>query len=731
MLVELLAPGGNYESVIAAINAGADAVYTGGELFGARANANNLSEDELISAIQYSHLFNRKIYLTVNTLVKDNEIKEKLYNYLLPLYTNGLDAVIVQDIGVLLFIKEKFPGMHIHASTQMTIFGDLTVEYLKKLGVSRIVTPRELSLNEISDIHQKTNLEIESFVHGALCYCYSGQCFLSSFIGGRSGNRGQCAQPCRMEYDVILNGKVLNKKNEKYVLSPKDICTLKILPEVIESGVYSLKVEGRMKKPEYVAGVVSIYRKYVDLYLKTQENSQIRYKVEQSDLQKLWGLFNRNGFNESYFKQHNGRNMISLKKPSFRLENTEYISYIREKYLKERKKYLLDATVVIKENYPIEISTTINHKKVVAQGQVPFIAENKPITKETVIKQLSKLGNTDFKFRSLSINIDGNLFVPVGALNNLRRDFIEKTYNEIIVKYNRTIEETEGKNILFEQKDSLEINNYNDNDGKYDFVAMVSNKKQLNVVLSFKEISKVYLEEFLFSNDISDIIEQCKRVKKEVYLAMPYVFRKQDVKKFNAKFGEALKNFDGFLIRNIEEYFYLKEKKMETLYVFDYNVYAYNSISKKYYCDNHITTTSPLELNYAELRERGCEGENFVAYGYIPTMISANCCLKTVDNCRKNNDIYGIKDRLNNIFNIKCVCDYCYNLMYNCKPLSLLGYRDNINKLSPQTIRLNFTIESQDEVKNIAKDYIDSFLYNKNIIDKTDSTRGHFKRGVL
>ena len=170
---------------------------------------------------------------------------------------------------------------------------------------------------------------------------------------------------------------------------------------------------------------------------------------------------------------------------------------------------------------------------------------------------------------------------------------------------------------------------------------------------------------------------------------------------------------------------------METLYVFDYNVYAYNSISKKYYCDDHITTTSPLELNYAELRERGCGGENFVAYGYIPTMISANCCLKTVDNCRKSNDIYGIKDRLNNIFNIKCVCDYCYNLMYNCKPLSLLGYRDNINKLSPQTIRLNFTIESQDEVKNIAKDYIDSFLYNKNIIDKTDSTRGHFKRGVL
>ena len=730
MEVELLAPGGSFESVIAAYNAGADAVYTGGLMFGARAGANNLTTEELIEALEYAHVHDRKLYLTVNTLLKDKEIETELYDYLLPLYENGLDAVIVQDIGVFKFIRDNFPLMHIHASTQMTIFGKDTVAFLKDLGASRIVTPREFSLKEIEDIKNDTRLkdmEIESFVHGALCYCYSGQCFMSSYIGGRSGNRGRCAQPCRMEYDVLKDGKVLNPGNNKYVLSPKDICTLKILPEIIKSGVYSLKIEGRMKKTEYITGVVSIYRKYLDMYLNIPD----KYNVDENDIKKLADLFNRNGFNESYFKQHNGRNMISLKKPSFRLENTEYISYIREKYLKERKKYLLDATVVIKENYPIEISTTINHKKVVAQGQVPFIAENKPITKETVIKQLSKLGNTDFKFRSLSINIDGNLFVPVGALNNLRRDFIEKTYNEIIVKYNRTIEETEGKNILFEQKDSLEINNYNDNDGKYDFVAKVSNKKQLNVVLSFKEISKVYLEEFLFSNDISDIIEQCKRVKKEVYLAMPYVFRKQDVKKFNAKFGEALKNFDGFLIRNIEEYFYLKEKKMETLYVFDYNVYAYNSISKKYYCDNHITTTSPLELNYAELRERGCEGENFVAYGYIPTMISANCCLKTVDNCRKNNDIYGIKDRLNNIFNIKCVCDYCYNLMYNCKPLSLLGYRDNINKLSPQTIRLNFTIESQDEVKNIAKDYIDSFLYNKNIIDKTDSTRGHFKRGVL
>lgn len=268
MKVELLAPGGSYETVIAALNAGADAVYTGGEKFGARANADNLTIEQLKSVIDYAHLHGRKIYLTINTLLKENEIKKELYDYLEPLYVHGLDAVIVQDYGVLEFVRKYFPQLHVHASTQMTILGELTVKELKNKGVTRIVTPRELSIPEIKKIKENCDIEIESFVHGALCYCYSGQCLLSSYIGGRSGNRGRCAQPCRMEYDVVKNGKVLNPGDSKYVLSPKDICTLKILPDIIESGVYSLKIEGRMKKPEYTAGVVSIYRKYIDLYLQ-------------------------------------------------------------------------------------------------------------------------------------------------------------------------------------------------------------------------------------------------------------------------------------------------------------------------------------------------------------------------------------------------------------------------------------------------------------------------------
>ena len=260
--VEILSPAGSYESLKAAIAAGADAVYIGGSRFGARAFANNLQEDKLLEAIDYVHLYGRKIYLTVNTLLKEKELQEELYEYLLPYYRQGLDAVIVQDIGVLQFVKEHFPDLPIHASTQMTITNALGAKMLEELGVERVVTARELQIDEVAEINRQTNVEIESFVHGTLCYCYSGQCLYSSLIGGRSGNRGQCAQPCRLPYNVG------NDKETQYIMSLKDMCTLEYIPELVEAGIYSFKIEGRMKKPEYVALVTAMYRKYVDLYLE-------------------------------------------------------------------------------------------------------------------------------------------------------------------------------------------------------------------------------------------------------------------------------------------------------------------------------------------------------------------------------------------------------------------------------------------------------------------------------
>lgn len=716
MSVELLAPGGNYESVIAAINAGADAVYTGGDLFGARANAQNLTLEELYNAIDYAHLFGKKIYLTVNTLIKDKEIEEQLFQYILPLYEHGLDAVIVQDMGVLLFIKENFPGLHIHASTQMTIAGNLTVQELEKLGVSRIVTPRELSIDEIKLIHESTNVEIESFVHGALCYCYSGQCFLSSFIGGRSGNRGQCAQPCRMEYNVIENGRILNEGNNKYVLSPKDICTLKILPDIIEAGVYSLKIEGRMKKPEYVAGVVSIYRKYIDMYF-TNKNG---YSVDEKDIKLLADLFNRNGFSESYYYQHNGKEMISLKKPAFRMENTEFVASLNEKYIGEKKKYPLDISVFIEENSPIRISTEVNGKQITEYGESPQIAEKRPITKDIVLKQMSKLGNTDFKLNSMNIQMSDNVFVTVGYLNQLRRQFIDKVKENILSDYSRkSIEQKKYTKLVYNNSD-LCIN------------VLISNINQLKFIIKNRNVKRIYIEEFAINKgNITDIVNQIHCEEKEIFLAMSYMFRENDKKIFYEKFQDVLSKFDGFLIRNIEQYYNLNKKYMENEVIFDYNVYAYNSRAKDFYFNKGIITTVPLELNYHELKKRGCAKEEFIVYGYMPAMISAGCSLKTCGQCSQSDRMYEIKDRLNNKFKTKCVCDYCYNIMYNCKPLSLLKYKSEINSLKVESVRLNFTLETGKQVEDILNDYVAAFINNKNIADNTDSTRGHFKRGVL
>ncbi len=329
--VEILAPAGSLDICKAVINAGADAVYLGGNLFGARAFAGNLNEQQVIEAIEYAHLRGKSIYLTVNTLLKNNELEEQLLNYIMPYYKAGLDAVIVQDMGVFKKIHDFFPDMPIHASTQMTITGSYGARLLKKMGATRVVLARELTLSEIASIHQSCDIEIEGFVHGALCYCYSGQCLLSSMNGTRSGNRGRCAQPCRLDYQVMqpltndkltdnrslqkntLQYQMINDKEHVYALSPKDICTLKILPDIIEAGVYALKIEGRMKNVTYAAGVTAMYRKYVDMYLC---NGTTGYEVSQEDIHYLMDIYNRGAFTTGYYNSIKGKDMMSVTRPN-------------------------------------------------------------------------------------------------------------------------------------------------------------------------------------------------------------------------------------------------------------------------------------------------------------------------------------------------------------------------------------------------------------------------------
>ena len=329
---ELLAPAGNYACFLAAVNAGADAVYLAGKQYGARAAADNFDEDELVSAIRYAHLFERRVYLTVNTLLKDDEL-EGLAAYLEPYVKAGLDAVIVQDLGVLSVIRREFPGLAVHCSTQMTITDEWGVRLAKELGAMRVVPAREMTLTEIRRMKQICpDMEIECFIHGAMCYCYSGQCLMSSLIGGRSGNRGACAQPCRLPYDVewqempatgplkqsdMAGARCSNHAGERgiYPLSLKDLCTVRMIPELIGAGIDSFKIEGRMKNPEYCAGVTAVYRAVIDRYFAEGEAAQ---GVTAEELELLSGLYIRSGIGEGYYRGQTGRQMLTPDKPGYR-----------------------------------------------------------------------------------------------------------------------------------------------------------------------------------------------------------------------------------------------------------------------------------------------------------------------------------------------------------------------------------------------------------------------------
>ena len=324
--VELLAPAGNAEAFYGAIHAGADAIYLGGSRFGARAYAENFSEEELVACIRYAHLFQRKVYLTVNTLVKESEFSG-LYEYVLPYYRAGLDGVIVQDMGVFAYLREHFPGMELHGSTQMTITGEYGAAFLKEQGACRVVPARELSLAEIRRIKEVTGLEIECFIHGAMCYCYSGQCLFSSILGGRSGNRGRCAQPCRLPYTTGKHPK------ECYPLSLKDMCTIEYIPELLEAGIDSFKIEGRMKKPEYAAGVTAIYRKYIDRYYADSKAPQ---KISAADMHTLSCLYIRSERQDGYYHKHNGGEMVTLDSPAYSGSDETLLQNIRKEHLEHR-----------------------------------------------------------------------------------------------------------------------------------------------------------------------------------------------------------------------------------------------------------------------------------------------------------------------------------------------------------------------------------------------------------
>lgn len=821
--IEILAPAGSYESLVAAINAGCDAVYIGGTKFGARAYANNLTEEDLLKAIDYAHLHNKKIYLTINTLLKEEEVEQELYSYLLNYYEQGIDAVIVQDMGVMNFIHKYFYDLPIHASTQLSLTMAEGVDVLSELGVTRLVTSRELSLLEIKSISENTDLEIESFVHGALCYCYSGQCLMSSMLGGRSGNRGRCAQPCRMPYTLVEEGKVISNNEEKYLLSPKDICTLHLIPDLIEAGIHSFKIEGRMKKPEYTALVVSVYRKYVDLYLELGSYSYQEYltknkKAFEQDVMMLMDLYNRGGFTSGYYENHNGKDMMANKRPNhsgvlvgkvistkginasiktiedvnsqdileirtnddeayeytikdssykgdvirtnyltkykvrpgqevYRTKNAKLIADIRELYLKDEIKIPVVGEVKAKLGLPISLILSTRGISVTTYGDEVLVALKQPISKDNIFNQISKINNTSFVFESLTIVNDDNIFIPVAKLNQLRREAINNLTMKIVEEYRRekrTIQRSDIPKRSIEDK-TIEGNNKKEVKLEDTCISVHLIKlEQLYEVVNDKDVDSIYLDTSAIEfSDIAAVSNLVASNNKQFYLVLPHIFRKETYDSFFEN-KDILTNPDitGFVIKNVEEYNFItkdlldeadldKEKRL----ILDYNVYTMNNESKEFWRSKGINHfTAAVELNYQELRRLGCYDSDVIVYGHLPLMVSAQCLIKNTKLCtRKGSDTY-LEDRYNKKFYVINHCKYCYNTIYNGSPISLLNNMDEVKKLTPKCIRLDFTVEDNNEMKTIIQAFVSEFKYKGQIkkqdIEISDYTKGHFKRGI-
>lgn len=735
---ELLSPAGSLEICKAVLNAGADAVYLGGDKFGARAFAKNFTQNDIQEALDFAHMRGKKIFLTVNTLLKNKEIETELFSYLKPLYAHGLDAVIVQDYGVFQFIHRNFPELALHASTQMSVSNVSGAKFLMEHGAERIVTARELSRLEIRRIYDETGVEIESFIHGALCYCYSGQCLMSSMLGGRSGNRGRCAQPCRLAYQVTdERGNLLHKK-EKYPLSLKDLCTISQLPQLCESGIYSFKIEGRMKKLEYAAGVTSVYRKYLDLYESCPEH----YRVEDADMERLLAFGNRNGFTAGYYDMRNGRSMMTLTDSSHS-SNEAKAAY----QAPEETKVPVALKAVFHAGKPMQLEAALSgndteaeshsEKKVCVSGEIPGTAQNRPLSEDELRKRLSKTGDTPFCVQHLEIDLEDGLFVPVGQINELRRNALEQLQQAMLCSWrrNEAVTPQERPTDRMEQNEAI-----GSGDKPMLNVWLIGSAQQnLNAVLENQMVDMVTLESF---TNLEAALKEIHAAGKQAGYAFPYVLR-ENSEGLLRKQVSVLKRFDRIWVRSYDGIGFAKEElhlPAEKL-ALDAGLYVFsNEAADDFMAAGFAGYTASMELNRKELAHMENEQAELMLYGYAPLMISAQCVYKNYASCIKEQKkepgkqpqrLY-LNDRYQKQFEVQRDCTNCYNVIYNSQPTCLLHHADEIGGLDFGAHRIVFRNESVKQMHGILQQYEDAFRSGRKIQPPKEGTytNGHFRRGV-
>ncbi|MCX7694973.1 MAG: DUF3656 domain-containing protein [Caloramator sp.] len=786
-MLELLAPAGDMESLKAAVLNGADAVYLGGKEFSARQSAANFDREELVEAVRFCHAYNVKVYVTINTLLKNTELKGAL-EYASFLYSIGVDALIVQDLGFLHLLRKYLPDFEVHASTQMTAHNLDTVEMLYDLGVKRVVLSRELSLDEIKHISKNSRAELEMFVHGALCISFSGQCLMSSIIGGRSGNRGRCAQPCRLEYRL--------HNNKAYHLSPKDLSTLEFIDKIKELGVYSLKIEGRMKRPEYVATVVSAYRAAID------------GKLEKSHIRDVTQIFNRGGFTSAFMFKRQGSEMMSYKKPRnwgtylgrvisvkgdfakvkldaplndgdgvevfdrgvgvvvanmkkdgrvvknasfkdevefylrgakkgdilYKTSDIELINRAKESFEgKEIKRVPIDAYIKIKKNEDVVLRIRdIYGDEVEITSEPPEIAVNKPITLEKLKDSLSKTKDTPYVLTNLKADLDEDVIIPVSRINSIRRDAIQKLLDKKQNKKQEVkIEFNLEKKIKQDKKKLILIT------GRQDIVEEV-----------YEYFDEVYFggDDLRINNgDINSLIDKGFNIK----LWIPEIVLEEERKIKDKIKGLKDKGVQVALCGNLGIYKYLMENGFDVKLDKGFNIF--NSVSTEVL--NNAGSFISNELNLKEIKDLiDCTNIDTMlfVYGRIKMMVSRQCFIgSSKDEGREDcklvcqNKIHYLKDRMNEEFLI--IPDrYCRNHIYNSKILCMLEDIREIDKTGAKYLVVQFLDEKVDEAKKISRAFREAVdMLNNSEFMQTDSvkevldmlkgkiTKGHYYRGVL
>ena len=676
---EVLAPVGNGEMLVAAVRSGADAVYLGLDDFNARRNAENFTVDSLKQAVEYCHIRGVKVYLTLNIIISDSELKRAL-EMCLAAADAGIDAVIATDIGFIKLLREACPSLPIHASTQMTVHSPAALKSIKEMGFDRVVVSREMSREELSALcieAKRLKLEVEVFVHGALCMCISGQCLLSAMLGGRSGNRGLCAGPCRLPFQA--------EAGTGYDLSLKDQSLIPYLGELWDMGVTSLKIEGRMKRPEYVAAAVSACRHMID-------EGSVPEELDRA----LSDVFSRSGFTDGYYSGKLGRDMFGIRTKEDVKASNETLASLHELYRNEMQRIPLLADVKIVTNEKISLSLSDWTNYVTVTGSIPEAAISRPIDSETVREKLSKTGGTPYYIENINIELDEGLSVKISELNELRRTAIER-----FDALRATPIIREKKDVNFPQKARPELKNIAKivRIEKNDQLSELVRSADLVVLPAEKDPRQFNLTNCRFAIDVP------RGIFKEEYI------EKQLEKWKNAGATAA---FCGTLSA-IE-----LAKRAELPVIGDFGLNIYNTAAAEYFSDLSALTISAELLLSDAVRIGGKLPKGIISYGKLPLMITRNCPLKNGVGCADCENGGELTDRKDTRFKIRCR-NGCSELL-NSRPIWIADRKDEMMGLDFEV--LYFTDESADRVDEVIR------AYNNTQAPDCEYTRGLYFRGV-